>query len=97
MQNGLSDNGRDLSSPSREELVAWRVFFECALALPDILDVLEVFRSNSEKIKSVVLDLIGRIPEDLSLVSTVDQLAFTRGDIAAKTSSEDIRLFDLLE
>ena len=27
-----------LSSPAREELVAWRVFFECALALPDILD-----------------------------------------------------------
>jgi DNA-binding MarR family transcriptional regulator len=35
---GLSDNERTLSSPSREELVAWRVFFECALALPDILD-----------------------------------------------------------
>jgi DNA-binding MarR family transcriptional regulator len=38
LQDGLSDNERDLSSPSREELVAWRVFFECALALPDILD-----------------------------------------------------------
>lgn len=60
-------------------------------------DVLEVFRSNSERIKKVVLDLIGRIPEDLSLVSTVDQLAFTRGDVATQTSAEDIRLFDLLE
>lgn len=38
MQNGLSDTGHTLSSPTREELVAWRVFFECALALPDILD-----------------------------------------------------------
>lgn len=38
MQNGLSDSERALSSPSREDLVAWRVFFECALALPDILD-----------------------------------------------------------
>jgi DNA-binding MarR family transcriptional regulator len=27
-----------LSSPSREALASWRVFFECALALPDILD-----------------------------------------------------------
>jgi DNA-binding MarR family transcriptional regulator len=38
LQSGLSDNGQGLSSPRREELVAWRVFFECALALPDILD-----------------------------------------------------------
>lgn len=29
---------RTLSSPGPEALVAWRVFFECALALPDILD-----------------------------------------------------------
>jgi DNA-binding MarR family transcriptional regulator len=28
----------NLSSPSPEALAAWRVFFECALALPDILD-----------------------------------------------------------
>jgi DNA-binding MarR family transcriptional regulator len=27
-----------LSSPTREALASWRVFFECALALPDILD-----------------------------------------------------------
>ena len=27
-----------LSSPPREALAAWRVFFECALALPDVLD-----------------------------------------------------------
>ena len=27
-----------MSSPSAEALVSWRVFFECALALPDILD-----------------------------------------------------------
>jgi DNA-binding MarR family transcriptional regulator len=44
MQEGLLRDeqyevGSNLSSPSREALVAWRVFFECALALPDILDV----------------------------------------------------------
>jgi DNA-binding MarR family transcriptional regulator len=32
-----SDGGADLSSPSAEELAAWRVFLECALALPDLL------------------------------------------------------------
>jgi DNA-binding MarR family transcriptional regulator len=31
-------SGKSLSSPSAEALAAWRVFFECALALPDILD-----------------------------------------------------------
>ena len=59
-------------------------------------DVLEVFKSNSEKIKKVVLDLIGRIPADLSSVSAESQLAFTRGDGHA-TASEDIRLFQTFE
>ncbi|RYH14651.1 MAG: S-methyl-5'-thioadenosine phosphorylase [Alphaproteobacteria bacterium] len=55
-------------------------------------DVLAVFQSNAEKIKGVVLDLISRIPTDLSQVSTVGGLEFTRGDGHA-TSPEDIRLF----
>ena len=38
MQDGLLIPGSSLSSPSAEALAAWRVFFECALALPDILD-----------------------------------------------------------
>ena len=38
LQSGQYGSARSLSSPSREALVAWRVFFECALALPDILD-----------------------------------------------------------
>jgi DNA-binding MarR family transcriptional regulator len=38
LQSELSDAERDLSSPPPEALAAWRVFFECALALPDILD-----------------------------------------------------------
>lgn len=58
-------------------------------------DVLEVFKTNSERIKRVVLDLIQRIPDDLSLVSTVDKLEFTRGDGHA-IAPEDVRLFHLL-
>ena len=38
MQDESSTTGSTLSSPSPEALAAWRVFFECALALPDILD-----------------------------------------------------------
>lgn len=59
------------------------------------VSVLEVFKSNSEKIKKVVLDLIGKIPTDLSQVSTIADLEFTRGDGHAATE-EDIRLFKIL-
>ena len=59
-------------------------------------DVLEVFKSNSEKIKKVVLDLIGRIPADLSTVGARQMLEFSRGDGHA-TSPDDIRLFNILE
>jgi len=38
LQSGQYGSAQSLSSPSREALLAWRVFFECALALPDILD-----------------------------------------------------------
>jgi len=59
-------------------------------------NVLEVFKSNSEKIKKVVLDLIGKIPQNLDEVSTVGDLEFTRGDGHA-TSPDDIRLFHVLD
>lgn len=59
-------------------------------------DVLAVFSSNSEKIKKVVEDLVGRIPEDLSGIGGSAGLEYTRGDGHA-TASEDIRLFRLLE
>ena len=38
MQSGLSHRGRSLSSPSAERLRAWRLYFESALALVDVLD-----------------------------------------------------------
>jgi 5'-methylthioadenosine phosphorylase len=58
-------------------------------------DVLEVFKSNSEKIKKVVLDLIGKLPADLSVVQPKEALKFSRGDGHAM-SDDDIRLFELL-
>jgi len=59
-------------------------------------DVLAVFSSNAEKIKKVVEDLIGRIPQDLSTVSSIDSLEYTRGDGHA-AKPEDIRLFRILQ
>jgi DNA-binding MarR family transcriptional regulator len=38
LQNGLSHRGQSLSSPSPERLRAWRLYFESALALADVLD-----------------------------------------------------------
>ena len=38
LQNGLSLTERSLSSPSPQRLRAWRLFFESALALLDVLD-----------------------------------------------------------
>lgn len=58
-------------------------------------DVLEVFKSNSEKIKKVVLDLIGKLPTDLSVVQPKEALQFSRGDGHA-VSDDDIRLFEIL-
>lgn len=59
-------------------------------------DVLEVFAKNAERIKQVVLALVAKIPEELSDVSTVSGLEFTRGDAHAQRP-EDIRLFRLLD
>src|ERR1041384_6348143 len=38
LQSGLSTREQSLSSPSPERLRAWRLFFESALALLDVLD-----------------------------------------------------------
>jgi 5'-methylthioadenosine phosphorylase len=58
-------------------------------------DVLAVFQQNAERIKKVVLDLIGKIPKDVESVSTVSGLEFTRGD-GHSMSDADIRLFQIL-
>ncbi len=58
-------------------------------------DVLEVFRTNSERIKKVVLDMVAKMPADLSVFGGTDGLAFSRGDGHAATP-EDIRLFEVL-
>lgn len=59
----------------------------------DAQSVIEVFAQNAERIKKVVLDLIGRMPADLGALGARDALAPTRGDGHA-ASAEDIRLFE---
>ena len=59
-------------------------------------NVLEVFKSNSEKIKKVVLDLIGKFPSDLSSLNAREALIYSRGDGHA-ASKDDIRLYEVLD
>jgi 5'-methylthioadenosine phosphorylase len=59
----------------------------------DARSVLEVFAQNAERIQQVVLDMIGRFPEDLDALGSLAALEHTRGDGHA-ASPEDIRLFE---
>lgn len=56
--------------------------------------VLEVFQKNAERIKGVVLDLIGRFPQDLAALGAREALKYSRGDGHA-ASPDDIRLFEV--
>jgi 5'-methylthioadenosine phosphorylase len=59
----------------------------------DARSVLEIFSQNAERIRSVVLDLIGRFPADLDALGARAALEPTRGDGHA-ISSDDVRLFE---
>lgn len=56
-------------------------------------DVLAVFEQNAERIRKVVIDMIGRFPADLDSLGAKDALTYTRGDGGA-TSPFDIRIFE---
>jgi 5'-methylthioadenosine phosphorylase len=55
--------------------------------------VLEVFEQNAERIRKVVLDMVGRFPADLDALGAKEALRFTRGDGHA-AGPADIRLFE---
>ncbi|HMS54457.1 MAG TPA: S-methyl-5'-thioadenosine phosphorylase [Fimbriimonadaceae bacterium] len=57
--------------------------------------VLEVFQMNAERIKKVVLDMIGKFPTDLRGLGAREGLTYSRGDGHA-AGDKDIRLFELL-
>ncbi len=56
--------------------------------------VIEVFQKNSARIRSVVLDLVASMPEDLDSLFDPDTLRYSRGDGRAPESN-DIRQFDV--
>ena len=56
-------------------------------------DVLAVFEQNAERIRKVVVDMIGRFPADLDALGARGALEFTRGDGHA-AGPADIRLFE---
>ena len=56
-------------------------------------DVLAVFQQNAERIRGVVLDMIGRFPADLDALGARDALRHTRGDGHA-AGPQDIRIFE---
>ncbi len=56
-------------------------------------DVLEVFEQNAERIRRVVLDMVGRFPADLASLGAKDALRFTRGD-GHVAGAQDIRIFE---
>jgi 5'-methylthioadenosine phosphorylase len=59
----------------------------------DAQSVTEVFAQNAERIRKVVLDMIGRFPADLDALGARAALDNTRGDNAR--SAEDVRLFEV--
>lgn len=56
-------------------------------------DVLEIFRMNADRVVRVVLDMIGKLPRDLSVLGAREALSFTRGD-GHVISEDDVRLFE---
>ncbi len=56
-------------------------------------DVLAVFEQNAERIRKVVLDMVGRFPADLDALGARDALAHTRGDghVAGARRHPDLR------
>lgn len=55
--------------------------------------VLEVFKRNAERVRGVVLDLVGKMPADLDSLGAAEGLAFSRGDGFAH-SGLDLRLYE---
>lgn len=56
-------------------------------------NVLEVFKSNAENARKVVIDLVKKLPTDLDSLGAKESLKYTRGDGHA-SSSYDVRIFD---
>jgi 5'-methylthioadenosine phosphorylase len=54
-------------------------------------EVVQVFHKNAERVRKVVLNLVGRLPTERKECGCADALKFSRGDAVA-ASAEDLRL-----
>ena len=78
MQNGQSHRERSLSSPSREELRAWRLFFESALALGDVLDA-EIERDAGIPLRWYdVLVQLEESPDGIAMNALADRILYSK-------------------
>ena len=78
LQSELSQEELILSSPSTEQLRAWRLFFESALALLDILDAeLERDAGISQRWYDVLVHL-EESPEGISMNLLADRILYSK-------------------
>src|ERR1700745_3455432 len=78
LQNGLSTGEQSLSSPSPERLRAWRLFFESALALLDVLDAeLEQAVGISERWYAVMVHLEDS-PHGIPMNDLADRILYSK-------------------
>src|SRR5690349_19956467 len=78
LQRGLSSTEPSLSSPSPERLRAWRLFFESALALLDVLDAeLEQAVGISQRWYDVLVHLEDS-PEGIPMNELADRILYSK-------------------
>ena len=78
MQRGLSQSEQTLSSPSPERLRAWRLYFESALALIDVLDAeLEQAVGISQRWYDVLVHLEDS-PDGIPMNELADRILYSK-------------------
>src|SRR4051795_13304445 len=78
LQRGLSSKELSLSSPSSERLRAWRLFFESALALLDVLDAeLEQAVGISQRWYDVLVHLEDS-PDGIPMNELADRILYSK-------------------
>jgi DNA-binding MarR family transcriptional regulator len=78
LHDELSHEGQSLSSPSRAQLRAWRLYFESALALTDVLDA-ELERDAGIPLRWYdVLVKLEDNPEGLRMNALAEQILYSK-------------------
>jgi DNA-binding MarR family transcriptional regulator len=78
LHSEISQNGQSLSSPSAEELRCWRLFFESAMALIDVLDTeLERDAGISQRWYDVLVHL-EESPDGIQMNALADRILYSK-------------------